>query len=109
MRHIPRYRLMRRLLFPYSGEESLSLKQALRVMLAWILIFPLIIALLALPVAMMSGFSVPELLVVFAFALISGACIFGSLGLLIVWVNNRSARIRRAWRSGESRQGRHLG
>jgi hypothetical protein len=100
---IPRYRLLRRLLFPYSGEESLTLRQALRVMLAWMLLLPLIISLLALPMAMVEGFSAPEILKVFAFAFISGACIFGLLGLLIVWVNNRSARIRRAWKSRETR------
>jgi len=109
MQTIPRYRLMRRLLFPYSGEEPLTLKQGLRVILAWMLLFPLIMSLLVLGMSVVGGSGVSRALEVFAFAFISGACIFGLLGLLIVWVNNRSARIRRAWKAPESRQGRHSG
>jgi len=37
----------------------------------------------------------------YAFAFVSGMCIFGILGLLIILVNNRSARIRRAWKAPE--------
>lgn len=106
MQTISRYRLMRRLLFPYSGEEALTLKQGLRVILAWMLLFPLIMSLFVLAMSIVAGSGVSRALDVFAFAFISGACIFGLLGLLIVWVNNRSARIRRAWRAPESRESR---
>lgn len=112
MQTIPRYRLMRRLLFPYSGEEPLTIKQGLRVILAWMLLFPLIMSLLVVGMSLVGGYSVSRALEVFAFAFISGACVFGLLSLLIVWVNNRSARIRRAWKaqeSRESRQDRHSG
>jgi hypothetical protein len=100
---------MRRALFPYSGEEALTLKQGLRVILAWMVLLPLVMSLLVLPVALASASSAPRILEDFVFALISGACIFGLLGLLIVLVNNRSARIRRAWKSLETREGRHSG
>lgn len=106
MQTISRYRLMRRLLFPYSGEEALTLKQGLRVILAWMLLFPLIMSLFVLAMSIVAGSGVSRALDVFAFAFISGACIFGLLGILIVWVNNRSARIRRAWRAPESRESR---
>ena len=97
---------MRRALFPYSGEDALTFKQGLRVILAWILLIPLIISLLTLAVAAMEGLSVPGLVRVFAFAFISGACIFGLLGWLIVVVNNRSARIRRAWKAQRTQDSR---
>ncbi len=100
MHTIPRYRLMRRVLFPYSGEEALTFKQGMRVILSWMLLFPLVMSLLVLAMALVGGSSAPRALEVFAFALISGACIFGLLGWLIVLVNNRSARIRRAWKQG---------
>ena len=106
MQTISRYRLMRRLLFPYSGEEALTLKQGLRVILAWMLLCPLIMSLLVLAMSIVAGSGVSRALDVFAFAFISGACIFGLLGILIVWVNNRSARLRRAWKAPESRESR---
>lgn len=98
MRTIPRFRLLRRALFPYSGEEALTFRQGLRVILAWMLFLPLLISLLTAGVAAMEGSSITRIVQMFMFALISGACIFGLLGLLVVWVNNRSAHIRRAWR-----------
>jgi hypothetical protein len=103
MRNIPRYALMKRLLFPYSGEEELTRLQSLRVLLAWALFFPLLLSLLVVLFAFLSGFSWPRVLNVFLFALLSGACIFGLLGWLIVLVNNRSARIRRAWKAQKGR------
>ena len=105
MQTIPRYRLMRRALFPYSGEEALTLKQGMRVILAWMLLIPLIMSLLVLAIALVGGSSASRTLEFFAFALISGACIFGLLGWLIVLVNNRSARIRRAWKNGPGNPG----
>jgi hypothetical protein len=98
MRTIPRFQLLRRALFPYSGEEALTFRQGLRVILAWMLLLPLLISLLAAGVAAIEGSSVTRIVQMFVFALISGACIFGLLGWLVVLVNNRSARIRRAWR-----------
>lgn len=106
MQTIPRFRLMRRALFPYSGEDALTFKQGLRVIVAWILLIPLIVSLLAMPIAAMEGLSLSGLAQVFAFAFISGACIFGLLGWLIVVVNNRSARIRRAWKAQRTQDSR---
>lgn len=103
MRNIPRYALMRRLLFPYNGEEALNWKQSLRVLLGWALLFPLPLSLLVALFALLIGFSGQHVLNVFLFALLSGACIFGLLGWLIVVVNNRSARIRRAWKAQKGR------
>src|SRR5260370_35472737 len=73
MQHKPRYKLMRRILFPYSGEEPLSLKQGLRVMLAWILFFPLCISLLTLVFVMFGSFPLQRMPDLLAFACISMA------------------------------------
>lgn len=99
--NVARYPFFRRILFPYSGEEPLSVRQSLRVMLAWILLFPLAMslgtlgftALLALPLSEMAGFCL--------FAFLSGVFIFGCLGLLIVNMSNRAARFRQARRAGK--------
>ncbi len=99
MRNIRRYALMQRLLFPYSGEEALTWRQGLRVIVAWALFIPLTLSLLVVVIAMLNGFSAQRVVEIFFFALISGACVFGLLGWLIVSVNNRSARIRRAWKA----------
>ena len=99
-----RYSFARRLLFPYSGEEALSLKQSLRVLVSWALLIPFVMSLLALGVALLRAYPVESLLSLFVFAFVSGAAIFGILGWLIIAMNNRSARIRRAWKAREGRQ-----
>jgi len=95
---------MRRILFPYSGEEPLSLKQGLRVMLAWILFFPLCISLLTLVFVMFGSYPLQRMVELLVFAFISSAFIFGILGLLIVSMNNRSARFRQTWKTQRGRQ-----
>jgi len=104
MQHKPRYKLMRRILFPYSGEEPLSLKQGLRVMLAWILFFPLCISLLTLVFVAFGSYPLQRMVELLVFAFISSAFIFGILGLLIVSMNNRSARFRQTWKTQRGRQ-----
>ena len=95
---------MRRFLFPYSGEDSLSLRQSARVMLAWAVLLPLIMSLLVIPIAFLMDSSWRGILAMFAFAFFSGMGIFGILGLLIILVNNQSARIRRAWKTRQGQQ-----
>ena len=104
MQHKPRYKLMRRILFPYSGEEPLSLKQGLRVILAWILFFPLCISLLTLVFVVFGSYPLQRMAELLVFAFISSAFIFGILGLLIVSMNNRSARFRQTWKTQRGRQ-----
>ena len=96
---------MRRLLFPYSGEDALSLMQAARVMLGWAIVLPLIMSLLITPVALwIDNSSWQHVLSMLGFAFLSGMGIFGILGLLIIVVNNQSARIRRAWKTRQGQQ-----
>lgn len=104
MQNPSRFSVVRRLLFPYSGEEPLSLKQGLRVVLAWTLLFPLPISLLVLIMTLVEGLSMQGIVYSVVFAFLSVACIFGLLGLLIVVVGNRAAHVRQAWkaRNGQS-------
>lgn len=103
MQNPPRYSLFRRLLFPYSGEEALTLKQSLRVLLGWMIVFPLFLSLCPAAFAATSTpFSLQRVGMLFLFAFFSGFFIFGGLGLLAVIVNNQSARIRQRRRAAEA-------
>ena len=89
-----RHTLFRRLLFPYSGEEALSLKQSLRVLLAWMVFLPIIMALCTLLLTATFSYPLERIGMLFVFTFLSGFFIFGGLGILVVLVNNSSARIR---------------
>lgn len=104
MQNRQRFPLMQRFLFPFNGEDALTFRQGARVMLAWAVVLPLILALLAVIIPLLAASSWQRMMTVFAFAFFSGMCIFGILGLLIVLVNNRSARIRRAWKARSGQQ-----
>jgi hypothetical protein len=92
MQHTPRYRLMRRILYPYSGEQPLSLKQSLRVMLAWMLFFPVSMSLLTLAITVIGSYPVQKMVFFVIFTFLSGVFIFGLLGLLVVGMSNKAAR-----------------
>lgn len=104
MQNSPRYSLVRRLLFPYSAEESLSTRQGLRIVLVWMLLFSLPISVLVLLLTLAEGWSEHEIVGGIVFAFLSCAFLFGILSLLIVVMSNRAARIRQAWkaRNGQS-------
>jgi len=96
MQNPPRYAFFRRLLFPYNGENALSARQGLRVLLGWTLFLPLVLSLCSLAPAALLSYSLQQMAIFFLFAFLSGFFIFGGLGLLVVVVNNKSASIRRA-------------
>ena len=104
MQNQQHYGLMRRILFPYSGEEMLSAKQALRVIFSWALAFPLVMSLITLLIAVIASFTLQKTLLFFAFSFLSGFCIFGILAWVIVSMSNRSARIRQAWKARKGQQ-----
>jgi hypothetical protein len=99
----PFFSLARQILFPYSGEEPLSLKQGLRVVLAWMLVFPLPLSLVTVLITLLAGFGLQGMFGRFIFAFLSGAFIFGMLSLLIVVMSNRAAHIRQAWKAQNGR------
>ena len=88
----PRYRLFRRILFPYSGTEPLTFRQGVRVMLGWILLIPVTVSLLIAPFAALLSYSLVQILWTMLFAFLSGVLIFGGLGLLIIFMGNSAAR-----------------
>ena len=87
--------IFRRLLFPYSGEEPLAPRQALRVILAWAIPIPLSMSLCTLALSALLAATAYKTLLLFVLAFLSGLLVFGCLGWLIVSTNNRSAYLRR--------------
>ena len=104
MQHRPRYRLMRRILYPYSGEQPLSLKQGMRVLLGWMLFFPLTMALLALVVAIVELYPLQKIILYVILSFLAGVFIFGLFGLLIVTLSNKAARLHQTWKIPEEQQ-----
>ncbi|HLZ55357.1 MAG TPA: hypothetical protein VKR06_00305 [Ktedonosporobacter sp.] len=112
MQNQPRFKLMRRLLFPYSGEEPLTRGQGLRVILTWALFFALVMSLGTLPivVALMEPFSLQKTAWLFLLCFLSGAVIFGVLALIVVILSNRTAHMlqrRKAAQSSSTSGGRY--
>jgi len=93
MQSQPRYTLVRRILFPYSGEEPLSHKQGLRVILVWALSFPLLMSLCTLALCTLEAFSLHRTALFLLLTFLPGVCIFGVLGWFVVSMSNRAARI----------------
>src|SRR5579883_1566271 len=99
MQHIPRFAFLRRILFPYNGEEQLTPNQSARVMLAWALFFPVCMSILTVVITVMRAYPPHSMLSILLFTYLSGVGIFGILGVLVILVNNKSARIRQAWKA----------
>lgn len=93
------FALMKRALFPYSGEEPLTLKQGLRVVLAWILVFTPPLLLLVLLLTLIEGFDAPGIFSSLGVAFLLSAGIFGLFSTFVVVMSNRAARLRQAWKA----------
>lgn len=94
MQEQPRYTLIRRILFPYSGEEPLTRMQGLRVILTWGLLFSFSMTLCTMmTIAMVGPFSRQRTVLLLLIAFLSGAAVFGMLGWVVVSMSNRAARI----------------
>ena len=104
MQHTPRYGPLRRILYPYSGEHPLSLKQSLRVLFAWMLFFPVCMSMLTLALAVIGSFSVQKTIILVIFTFLSGVFIFGLLGLLVVIMSNKAARLHQTWKTQRGQQ-----
>ena len=104
MQRRPRYRLMRRILYPYNGEQPLSLRQSLRVLLAWMLFFPLTMAFLALVLTNIELYPVQKIVLFVIISFLSGVFIFGLFGLLIVTMSNKAARLHQTWKIQKDQQ-----
>ena len=100
----PRFRLMRRILYPYNGEQPLSLKQSLRVLLAWMLFFPLTMSFLALVLSIILIYPVQKIVFFVIISFLSGVFIFGLFALLIVMMGNKAARLHQTWKIQKEQQ-----
>ncbi len=101
MQHRPRYRLMRRILFPYDGEQPLSLKQSARVMLGWMVFFPLTMSLLALVLSIIVLYPLQKIVLYVIGSFLIGVLIFGLFGLLVISMGNKAARLHQTWKMPE--------
>jgi hypothetical protein len=95
---------MRRILYPYSGELPLSMKQSLRVMLAWVLFFPACMSVITLAIVVIGSYSVQKIVMLVIFTFLSGVFIFGLLGLLVVTMSNKAARLHQTWKIQKDQQ-----
>src|SRR5215472_3316178 len=93
MQNQPRNSLIRRVLFPYGGEEPLTRRQGLRVILLWALLFPVPISLCTLAIGIAEAFTWHRTALLFLFTFLSGVVIFGVLAWFAVSMSNRAARI----------------
>ena len=96
MHNRSRHSWARQFLFPYSGEEALAPRQAARVLLAWAVIIPFVMACVMLLLTAILAVPMQEIAIDILFTFLSGVFIFGGLGVLVVAANNWLARVRRA-------------
>lgn len=104
------YSLVRRLLFPFNGEEPLSQRERLRVMRGWIVLFTPGVLLITLVISLIVKAPLPKVFLLLLFALLFGIVMFGLMGWLTVSMSNRTARIfqaHRAQKATTARGGRY--
>ena len=90
----PRFFPLRRLLFPYSGEEPLTRAQGARVIVSWAIFFPVVLMVGTLPfVLFVKNASLQGTLLLLLLIFLGGVAIFGGLAWIVVFTINRSARI----------------
>ena len=104
MQYRPRFRLLRRILYPFSGDQPLSLKQSLRVLLGWMLFFPLTMSLLALVLSIILFYPLQKIVVYVIVSFLLGVFIFGLFGLLVVTMSNKAARLHQSWKIQKDQQ-----
>ncbi len=104
MQHRPRHRFLRRILFPYDGDQPLSMKQSVRVMLGWMLFFPFTMAVLALVLSVIELYSLQKIVLYVIASFLIGVFVFGLFGMLIIFLSNKAARLHQTWKIPEEQQ-----
>ena len=102
----PNYSLIRRILFPFNGEEPLAPRQSLRVIIGWILLFLPGVVVLTLLVSFATGASLQRTLVILLVMLLLGIVMFGLMGWIAVSLSNRAARLFQAHRAAKAKTAR---
>jgi hypothetical protein len=102
--HQPRFRLARRLLFPYSGEEVLSRAQGARIIIAWATVFPVALLVCTLPVVALfsNNASLQKIILLLLLIFVVGVVLFGLMACVVVLVINHSARFLQQQRAKDS-------
>jgi hypothetical protein len=104
MQTSPRYSLIRRVLFPYSGKEALTRKQSLRVIAAWAILFTIPMVLCTLSVAVYVAAPLSKAAILLLAVILGGVVIFGLSAWAAIYTNNRAVRLRQQRNeAGESR------
>ena len=93
------YSFVRRMLFPFSGEEPLSTREGLRVIRGWILLFTPGVLLITLALSLIAKAAPTKVFLLLLFALLFGIVMFGLMGWFTVSMSNRTARIFQAHRA----------
>ncbi len=95
----PRFLSVRRLLFPYSGEEPLTRAQGARVIVSWATFFPVILMVGTVPIVLLvKNTSLQEAALLLFLIFLAGVATFGGLAWFVVFMINRSARFLQAKR-----------
>ena len=98
MQQRPRYRFMRQILYPYEGDQPLSMKQSVRVMLGWMIFFPLTMSIVALVLSIILLYPLQKIVLYVIVSFLIGVFVFGLLGLLVVTLSNKAARLHQTGR-----------
>lgn len=104
------YSFVRRLLFPFNGEEPLSTREGLRVIRGWMLLFTPGVLLITLVISLIVKAPPAKVFLLLLIALLFGCVMFGLMGWLAVNMSNRTARIfqaHRAQKATTARGGRY--
>ena len=104
MRHRPRYRFMRQILYPYEGDQPLSMKQSVRVMLGWMIFFPLTMSIVALVLSIILLYPLQKIVLYMIVSFLMGVFVFGLFGLLIISMSNKAARLHQSWKIPREQQ-----
>ncbi|GCE26227.1 hypothetical protein KDA_17110 [Dictyobacter alpinus] len=91
----PRFKLARRILFPYTGEEPLTRAQEVKVIISWATIFPIMLVVCTLPLVALfsSNASLQRVALFLLLVFVGGIAIFGLMAWFVVLMVNRSARL----------------
>ncbi|GCE10409.1 hypothetical protein [Tengunoibacter tsumagoiensis] len=105
MQNQPRYSLMRRFFFPYSGEVALTRSQGVRVIITWALSFPLVFLLGALLIAPFLPIGSQQRFWLLLTGVTGGEIIlFGAMAWFVVFITNQSVRLQQIQKEQKAAQ-----
>jgi len=89
----PQYSLIRRVLFPFNGRETISYKQSVRLIVLWALLFTSPMALCTLGVVFAAHTPASRAFLLLLSVILLGLILFGLTAWVVVMITNRTARI----------------